>query len=172
MTVADGQRTSGAGRPLVLAGVDGGGGTRAVLEVAGRLASLAGSALLVAYVSPDPPGMAPALLGPPATDNDDLEAELFPCVVEALCHCSVEWSVAIASGHPGQGLARLAEEHDVLAVVVGADTPGCGGHLRRLTTGSVPAHLIRRQRAPVVVVPDAVRRPSRAARTPAEGGST
>jgi nucleotide-binding universal stress UspA family protein len=162
--------TSGANRALVLTGIDGGSGTRAVLAAAGRLASLAGAALLVAHIAPDPPAMAPVLLGPPATDHEDLEAELFPCVVEALCHCPVEWSFVIASGHPGHGLARLADQHHVLAIVVGADTPGCAGHIRRLTSGSVPTYLIHHQGAPVVVVPEAVRRPSRAESTLAEGG--
>jgi nucleotide-binding universal stress UspA family protein len=153
-----------AGR-LVLAGIDGGAGTGAVLTVAGRLAALASTALLVVYVAPNPAALAPALLGPVPSDIDDLEAELFPTVVEALCHHAVEWRFTVATGHAGCELARLAEQHHALAVVVGADTPGCGSRLRRLTSGSVPAHLAHHQGVPVIVVPEALRRSKRPSAT-------
>lgn len=119
---------------------------------------MAGAQLLVAHVVAEPLAVAPELLGAPGVGVDDVEVDLFPSVVEALCGSCVEWRFVVVSGNPARQLLRLAEDHHAAAIVIGADTPGWVAHVRRFASGTVPAHLVHRQRVPVVVVPEACQR--------------
>ncbi|MEO7016206.1 MAG: universal stress protein [Leifsonia sp.] len=63
------------------------------------------------------------------------------------------WSLRILAGDPSQALARLADEVDARAVVVGTHGAGFGHALESWLSGSVATHLSRALRRPVVVVP-------------------
>lgn len=141
--------------PIILVGVDGGAGMAVVLRSAARLASFTGAWLLVAHVVSAPMLLADTFTPGTPGDLTDVEVSIFPDVVEALSDSTVTWQLQTLYGNPALELIRLSTEHAVSVIVVGADTPGWAGHLRRLGSGSVPARLVHEQRAPVVVIPEA-----------------
>lgn len=149
----DGRLTPPA-QPLILAGIDGSSGSGAVLQAAARLADLSHGSILVVHVVAAPTGTAAAYVAPQEL-SEAVEAELFPDVVEALVDARASWTITATCGNPASELLRLAQEHHASAIVVGADTPGWTSHLRRISTGSVPARLTHEQTAPVIVIPEA-----------------
>jgi nucleotide-binding universal stress UspA family protein len=140
--------------PVILAGIDGGPGSAAVLRSAAALAAVAGGAVVIAHVVAVP--QLPSS-GVPACDDpsslSDVEADLFPDVVEAMLETSVTWKLVTTSGTPAAELIRLSRAEQAAAIVVGADTPGWASHLRRFSVGSVPSRLAHEQALPVVIVP-------------------
>ncbi|MGN6609029.1 MAG: universal stress protein [Jatrophihabitans sp.] len=153
---------STAGPEPVLAGVDGGPGTAAVVRAAARLARVAGTELLIAHILDRPAAFTPegAALCAAITEEDVL-AGLVPDLCEALLDETVSWTVVCRAGVPSTALVRLACDVRPMAIVVGADTSGWWARLRRGLTGSVPQRLLRRQDAPVIVIPTACSHPRR-----------
>ena len=151
----------------ILAGVDGGPGTAAIVRDAARLASLAHTDLVVAHVVVRPVMLSPevAALGATITEADAL-AELLPDIWIALGETDVRWRVLSTVGVPAVELIRIARMLAPSAIVVGADTSGWWAKLRRGFNGSVPARLQRRQDAPVVVIPEGCSHRSRHADQP------
>lgn len=147
--------------PTILVGVDGGAGMAVVLRSAARLASFTGGRLLVAHVVSAPMMLADTFTPGTPGDLTDIEVSIFPDVVEALADSAVTWQLLTLYGNPALELIRLATERAVGVIVVGADTPGWAGHLRRLGSGSVPTRLVHEQLAPVVVIPEACGRKRR-----------
>ncbi|UQX88950.1 universal stress protein [Jatrophihabitans telluris] len=150
MTVPQSQHT-------LLVGIDGGPGSGAVLQSAARLAELVHGQLLIAHIVETPQvvggGYAGIGIGLDESALTDVEAVLFPEVVEAMAESAVSWRLMALTGNPATELVRIADQQRVSAIVVGADTPGWTSHLRRLSSGSVPTRLAHEQRAPVVIVP-------------------
>ncbi len=141
-------------RPVVLVGIDGGAGSASVLRSAATLAQLGQNEIVIAHVVECPQLSGEGYLGLDESTLTDVEADLFPDVVEALIGTSVTWTLITVIGNPATELMRLAEERHAGAIVVGADTPGWTNHLRRISSGSVPSRLAHEQRLPVVVVPE------------------
>jgi nucleotide-binding universal stress UspA family protein len=164
------EATLQAGRGFtLLAGVDGGRSTAAVVQGAADLADWFGALLLVAHVASrgwllaaDGPGPVPHA---GAFDESESAALcVFPTVVEALAASNVDWRFAGAVGDPARELARLARDQGVGAVVVGASARGPKRRLRRIGRGSVAAGLAHLQTAPVIVLPAGCSRPAAPAR--------
>jgi nucleotide-binding universal stress UspA family protein len=146
---------------VILVGIDGGAGSVAVLQSAARLADLVGGSILVAHVVAAPQGPAAGYVALEDSSLGDIEADLFPEVVEALVDSRAGWTITTAYGNPASELVRLARQHEAAAIVVGADTPGWTNQLRRISTGSVPSRLVHQQPAPVIVIPEGCsRRPA------------
>lgn len=139
----------------MLVGIDGGQGSTHVLQAASRLAIMADTSLVVAHVATSSQLANQAALACTGISLADIEADLFPDVVEALLGSSAPWKLVALNGDPASALIRLARERDAMAIVVGADTPGWTSHVRRFSTGSVPNKLAHGQLAPVIVIPSA-----------------
>ncbi|MCW2522636.1 MAG: hypothetical protein JWO63_971 [Frankiales bacterium] len=146
--------SNSASRPIVLAGIDGGAGSAPVLRAAARLAEISEADVLIAHVVDNPTMTTAAPIALTESTLHCIEAGLFPDVVEALMDTTVRWTLVTLTGNPATELMRLADDHAVSAIVVGADTPGWTSHVRRFSTGSVPSRLAHEQRRPVVVIPE------------------
>lgn len=146
--------TAPAGKPLIV-GIDGGPGSPHVLRAGARLAQMANARLIVAHVVTSSQLANQAALMANCGSLVDVAADLFPDVVEALIGSPVAWTLIALAGNPAAALIQLSLEREAAAIVVGADTPGWTSHLRRLSTGSVPAKLAHGQRAPVIIIPEA-----------------
>lgn len=142
------------GGPVVVAGVDGAPGSVEVLRAAARLAEIAHGSIAVAHVVPRLLGAQIAVAYDDST-LAEIEADLFPDVVEALLDTPVEWTLTTLVGNPAYELKNFAQAQGAAGIVVGADTPGWSSHLRRFSTGSVPSRLVHEQTVPVVVIPTA-----------------
>ncbi len=73
-----------------------------------------------------------------------------------LSGCSVDWFYDTARDEPAHALAKAAHDLDALFIIVGASRRGLGA---RLLHGSVPEALMRKQRKPVLVVPEGLPSP-------------
>jgi nucleotide-binding universal stress UspA family protein len=80
-------------------------------------------------------------------------AEQHRHVEELLADIPVQWSYEARHGEPSAVLARAADEHDALMIVVGTRGEGLSRTLARLTDPSVSHGVIGHQRRPVLVVP-------------------
>lgn len=143
-----------ADTPLVV-GIDGGPGSAHVLRAAARLAQMANAPMVIAHVVTPSQLANQAQLMTSCGSLADVQADLFPDVVEALIGSPVAWTLVTLAGNPAAALIQLAGERAARAIVVGADTPGWTSHVRRLSTGSVPTKLAHGQRAPVIIIPEA-----------------
>lgn len=114
---------------------------------------------MVAHVVASPPLAEQGF--PPIEESalTEIEAELFPDVVEALLDTPAPWTLITLAGNPALALIQLFKQRRAAAIVVGADTPGWTSQLRRLSTGSVPNRLAHEQHAPVIIIPDGCSRP-------------
>lgn len=65
----------------------------------------------------------------------------------------VPWSLRALAGDPAHELARLAQELDAIAIVVGTRKPGLRTTAHEFFNGSVAVHLAHRQHHPVIVIP-------------------
>jgi nucleotide-binding universal stress UspA family protein len=65
----------------------------------------------------------------------------------------VSCSFRALAGEPARELARLADELDAVAIVVGTRKQGLRASAHDFFNGSVAVHLAYRQRRPVIVVP-------------------
>jgi nucleotide-binding universal stress UspA family protein len=139
---------------VVIVGIDGGAGSAHVLRAGARLAELSGAQMVVAHVVAMTQLTNQVALAA-SYSLVDIEADLFPDVVEGLIEAVVPWTLVTLTGNPARALAQLSRERCASAIVVGADTPGWTSRLRRLSAGSVPNKLAHSQRAPVVIVPEA-----------------
>lgn len=90
-------------------------------------------------------------------DSDDWETAAKRTIDEErhdaerlLADAGVQWTFETARDEPVRALARSADDHDALFIVVGASGRGVA---QRLLHGSVPQALLRKQRKPVLVVP-------------------
>lgn len=140
---------------VVIVGIDGGSGSVHVLRAAAQMAELSGLALVIAHVVASSQLANQVALQSWSWSLADVEADLFPDVVEALLDATVPWTLVTLAGNPALALIRLSEERGARAIVVGADNPGWTSHLRRFSTGSVPNRLAHGQRAPVIIIPEA-----------------
>jgi nucleotide-binding universal stress UspA family protein len=142
-----------APQPTVLAGVDGGTSTLAVLRASASYAELLRATIVVVNVT-----RPPALVVPETAflhhycSPGEVEARLLPLVVEALYDRRVPWKLLAVTGRPARALAELAERYEVRAIVVGAHSGRVRNRARLLTT-SVAHRLTLLQGAPVIVVP-------------------
>jgi nucleotide-binding universal stress UspA family protein len=141
-------------RSVLLVGVDGGRGTPALLGYAAELAAQSDASLLVAHIGTHNHLQMPDLAGiGDFAEPDSVTISVFATVVEFLGSSKTPWRFAGASGDPARGLARLAGEHGVGAVLVGASALGWRHRLRRIGRGSVATQLPHLQVAPVIVLP-------------------
>jgi nucleotide-binding universal stress UspA family protein len=124
------------------------------LRAAARFAEISGTEILVAHVVDNPTMSSQVPIAFTESALHSIEAGLFPEVVEALIDTKVSWKLVTVTGNPASELMRLANDHLTTAIVVGADTPGWTGHLRRFSTGSVPSRLAHEQQRPVLVIPE------------------
>jgi nucleotide-binding universal stress UspA family protein len=137
----------------VLAGIDGGTNSLAVLRASASYAELFRATILIVHVTPTPVIVTPetAFLHHYYSPGET-EARLLPLVIEALYDRHVSWKLLAVTGSPAKALAELAERYAARAIVVGAH----GGNVRsrvRLLATSVTHRLTQLQRAPVIVVP-------------------
>ncbi|MFI2104205.1 universal stress protein [Isoptericola sp. NPDC019693] len=82
------------------------------------------------------------------------EAGARAAVAGALRDSPVAWRLERTAGDPAAELARLADVHDAVLIVVGARRAGVRGWATHLVGGTVAGHLIHDQPRPVVVLPD------------------
>jgi nucleotide-binding universal stress UspA family protein len=148
----------------VLAGINGGASTFAVLRASASYAELFRATIVAVHVSAHPVMVTPetAYLNHYFSPGET-EARLLPLVVEALYDSHVTWKLLAVTGRPATALAELAERYAARAIVVGAHTGRARNRVRPLTT-SVTHCLTQLQRAPVIVIPaahpwDALSRP-------------
>jgi nucleotide-binding universal stress UspA family protein len=148
----------GGSRPpqtVVLAGIDGGTSTFAVLRASASYAELLRATIVVVHVTP-----AAVMVTPESAflqyyySPEEVEARLLPLVIEALYDRHVRWKLLAVPGRPARALAELAEHYAARAIFVGAHTGKARNRLRPLTT-SVMHRLTQLQCAPVIVVPAA-----------------
>jgi nucleotide-binding universal stress UspA family protein len=140
---------------VVIVGIDGGSGSVHVLRAAAQMAEMSNLPLVVAHVVASSQLANQAALQPSNWSLADVEADLFPDVLEALLDAKAPWTLVTLAGNPALALIRLSQERGARAIVVGADNPGWTSHLRRFSTGSVPNRLAHGQRAPVIIIPEA-----------------
>ncbi|WP_405745307.1 universal stress protein [Streptomyces canus] len=135
----------------VVAGYDGSTASRRALAWATGLARRTGRPLLVAYITPVPLSYDPGIVAPEAEREADvlawLRAELAD-TLPAATPAGLNVHVASCIGDAARELARLADEHQADALVLGAPEQ----RLHHLI-GSVPAWMARHAHCPVVIVP-------------------
>jgi nucleotide-binding universal stress UspA family protein len=74
-------------------------------------------------------------------------------VERMLADTHVSWDYEVRRGNPASELAKVAEEHDALLIIVGSRGEGLRTALSRLIQPSVSHGTIQVQHRPVVVVP-------------------
>ena len=136
----------------VVTGYDGSTASRRALAWATGLARRTGRPLLVAYITPVPVSYDPgAFVVPEAAREADvldwLRAELAD-TLPAATPTGLDVHVASCIGDAARELARLADEHQADALVLGAPE-----HRLHHLIGSVSAWMARHAHCPVVIVP-------------------
>lgn len=135
----------------VVAGYDGSTASRRALAWATGLARRTGRPLLVAYITPVPLSYDPGIVVPEAEREADvlawLRAELAD-TLPAATPAGLNVHVASCIGNAARELARLVDEHQADALVLGAPEQ----RLHHLI-GSVSAWMARHAHCPVVIVP-------------------
>lgn len=150
-------------KPQVLVGVVTGSTVASVVKEAAAFAEQFGADLICANVDDSsdkveerPDGSVVSVpINPdlPFEETEVFDPELRAEIAEILDSRPVTWSVRALAGGPGQELARLAGELDVLMIVVGTRESGIRGEAERFLNGSVAVHLAHHQHRPVVMVP-------------------
>ncbi|MFI7293157.1 universal stress protein [Streptomyces sp. NPDC050121] len=153
MTDAEAQRSAPA-RPVhpVLVGYDGSTASGRALAWAAGMARRTRRPLLVAYITPPPSPYDPGITVAPSTDPQAdalrwLRSELHDTLGDTAV-ADLEAHVTGCQGDAAYELARLADEHQADALVLGAPE-----HRWHRLIGSVPAHIARHAHCPVIVVP-------------------
>jgi nucleotide-binding universal stress UspA family protein len=137
---------------VVLVGIESWPAGSALLQGAARLADAIDARLLIARVARQPLALDADLTLLQLRTDEDVAAQMFAETVESLQQSSVDWELAVVSGRPATRLAALANDHEVAAIVIGAQKPGWCHRVRRVFSGSVAARLASIQRAPVIVL--------------------
>jgi nucleotide-binding universal stress UspA family protein len=136
----------------VVAGYDGSTASRRALAWATGLARRTGRPLLVAYISPVPISYDPGTVAVPVAEREAdvlawLRTELAD-TLPAATPAGLDVHVAACIGDAARELARLADEHQADALVLGAPE-----HRLHHLVGSVPVWMARHAHCPVVIVP-------------------
>jgi nucleotide-binding universal stress UspA family protein len=154
VTDEDGQDSRHPAAPAhpVVAGYDGSTASRRALAWATGLARRTGRPLLVAYITPVPTSYDPGMVVVPEAEQETdvlawLRAELAD-TLPAATPAGLDVHVAACIGDAARELARLADEHQADALVLGAPE-----HRLHHLIGSVPAWMARHTHCPVVIVP-------------------
>ncbi len=79
----------------------------------------------------------------------DLQAKLAAVIETA----GIMWWTRQLSGETADALARVADDADAIAIVVGTRRHGARGAVSEFLNGSVAVHLARRQGRPILVIP-------------------
>jgi nucleotide-binding universal stress UspA family protein len=134
----------------VIVGYDGQEGSVAALRSAVAVAAAFKRPLIIVF------GYRPAPIGGDVTDLGRAVRELGQgLTAEAIATAkkldpSVTATVELVDDRPADALLRAGEEHDALAIVVGATS---SGPIRGSLLGSVTYQLVHRSTRPVLVVP-------------------
>ncbi len=134
----------------VLVGYDGQEGAVAALNTATAIAAAFDRELVIVF------GYRPAPIGGDVTDLGKAVRELGERMgAEAIAavrtqDASVTATVELVDDRPAEALLRAAEEHEALAIVVGATGHG---PIKGSLLGSVTYQIVHRSTRPVVVVP-------------------
>lgn len=138
------------GPARILVGVDGSPTSLRAAAYAGGLARRQGATLIVLYVKTIPGASPLAAEATVAIDqsHDQIAADLREQIYENAPRLGIDVVLVVRDGNPYNELVRLAEQHKVDAVVVGASVQA--GH--RLV-GSLAAKLVRHAAWPLTVVP-------------------
>jgi len=134
----------------VILGYDGQEGSEAALGTATRIAAAFKTRLVIVF------GYRPAPIGGDVTDlaravravGERITAEALDAV--RTLDASVTAEVELVDDRPAEAILRAADEHDALAIVVGA---AGRGPLTGALLGSVTYNVVHRSTRPVVVVP-------------------
>jgi nucleotide-binding universal stress UspA family protein len=134
----------------IIVGYDGMEGANAALSSAVPIAAAFGTALIIVFgYRPAPIGGEVATMARAVRDVGEQMTEKALAAVTAQ-DPKVEAVVELVDDRPAEAILRAADEHDALAIVVGATNRGpvAGGLL-----GSVTYQVVHRSKRPVVVVP-------------------
>jgi nucleotide-binding universal stress UspA family protein len=136
----------------VLVGIDGSSNSLATVAFAGRLVDPGRDQLVLAHVSPPTPFLGDDQLDPGVVSR--AQGALANAVIEeAAMRLPEEWHAKFerreASGEPGQGLLRLADELYAELIAVGFRGTGM---FERLLLGSVSRAIVHSAHVPVLVV--------------------
>ena len=134
----------------VILGYDGQEGAEAALGTATRIAAAFKAPLVIVF------GYRPAPIGGDVTDlaravralGERITGEALEAVRKI--DASVTAEVELVDDRPAEAILRAADEHDALAIVVGATGRG---PLTGALLGSVTYNVVHRSTRPVVVVP-------------------
>jgi len=134
----------------VILGYDGQEGAEAALGTATRIAAAFKTPLVIVF------GYRPAPIGGDVTDlaravrtlGERITGEALDAVHKI--DASVTATVELVDDRPAEAILRAADEHDALAIVVGATGRG---PLTGALLGSVTYNVVHRSTRPVVVVP-------------------
>jgi len=134
----------------VILGYDGQEGSEAALGTATRIAAAFKAPLVIVF------GYRPAPIGGDVTDlaravralGERITGEALDAVHKI--DASVTATVELVDDRPAEAILRAADEHDALAIVVGATGRG---PLTGALLGSVTYNVVHRSTRPVVVVP-------------------
>jgi len=135
----------------------------AVVEEAAAIAQRIGAELVLAVVDPatyvvdqDIEGRVVAWpLDPDAAEEvtERFDPELQRHLEAILRPTGIRYDFRALAGDPAQQLARLADELEAQAIVVGVRKRGLRAAAHEFLNGSVGVHLAHRQHRPVIVIP-------------------
>jgi nucleotide-binding universal stress UspA family protein len=144
-----------AAGPVLVVGVDGYPTSQRSLVVAADLATLAAARLVAVHVKHVPAAVhaSPSSgLGHLTEANEDAADHAHLDCELVLGLYDLRWSFEVRQGDPATELARVADAHDAVCIVVGRH----GRHrIPHIAAGSVTDRLLRRAGRPVLVVPSA-----------------
>jgi nucleotide-binding universal stress UspA family protein len=135
----------------VVVGYDGSTASRRALAWATGLARRTGRPLLVAYITPVPMAYDGTAVVPVMEGEAEALAWLrkeLAATLPASTPAGLDVHVATCTGDTARELARLADEHQADALVLGAPE-----HRLHHLVGSVPVRMARHAHCPLVIVP-------------------
>lgn len=155
-----------AGSAALVVGVAPGKGKQPdhVVRQAAEVASKLGAQLVIATVDPiryevrrnQDGSVVASDIDPDLADEEITEKfdqNLAQHLADVVEPAHVRYSFRALAGEPARELARLADELDAFAIVVGTRKPGLRASAHDFFSGSVAVHLAHRQKRPVIVVP-------------------
>ncbi len=134
-----------------------------LIHTAAELATALGRHLICAFVDPagsltewEPgPSRTAQSLEPAPNEEAQYPADELRHRLESLLGPpGKQWSFRVLNGDVSKALCRLAENTGACLLIVGADRQGPLGRMDRILEGSISGSLARRQKRPVLIVPN------------------